>query len=224
MQWDELVSPKLTATPDKDTAYAVTINGESCYQQVFTISSETWSVEAVKVSLANGAPSGAKITDMDNQEISQIVLSTTSVNGQGYQGQIKVVYPADSVAGQTGTVQLNLSSVVSQYAIYYAKSLETDKYGNIQDYMLDTDPNTPISASAISRYSATGEDTPTDTPTSGETSIKIIKLETGTSTPLEGAVFEILYPNGDVVGSFSTDKDGIIEVPLTITGNYTVTE
>jgi hypothetical protein len=104
MQWDELVSPKLTATPDKDTAYAVTINGQRYYQQVFTISSETWSYEAVKVSLANGAPSGAKITDMTDQEISQIVLSTTSVNGQGYQGQIKVVYPADSISGQTGTV------------------------------------------------------------------------------------------------------------------------
>ena len=29
MQWDKLVEPKLTATPDRDTAYAATVNGES---------------------------------------------------------------------------------------------------------------------------------------------------------------------------------------------------
>ena len=34
MQWDKLVEPKFTATPDRDTAYAATVNGESVYQQI----------------------------------------------------------------------------------------------------------------------------------------------------------------------------------------------
>jgi hypothetical protein len=80
-------------------------------------------------------------------------VEVTTSGADGYQGQIKVVYPAESVEGKTGTVQLNLSSVVVQYEIYYAKSLETNKYGEIQDYMLDTAPHTSITASAISRYS-----------------------------------------------------------------------
>ena len=36
MTWNKMVSPKLTATADQDTAYPVTINGESYYQQVVT--------------------------------------------------------------------------------------------------------------------------------------------------------------------------------------------
>lgn len=218
MQWNELVSPKLTATADRNTAYPVTINGESCYQQVITITSETWAVETMKVSLAAGAPSGAKILDMDNKETDHVTLSTSG--NSGYQGQCKIVYPASAVEGQTGTAQLNLNSVVVQYAIYYARSLEMDKYGNLQDYMLDTDPRIPITASFISRYSS-GPNTP-DEP--GQTGLKIVKLESGTDTPLEGAVFEVLYPDGSKVGSFSTDRNGEIKVPLNVTGNYTVTE
>ena len=218
MQWNELVSPKLTATADRDTAYPVTINGESCYQQVITITSETWAIETVKVSLTAGAPSGAKVLDMDNKETDHVTLSTSG--NSGYQGQCKIVYPTSAVEGQTGTAQLNLNSVVVQYAIYYARSLEMDKYGNIQDYMLDTDPRIPISASFISRYSSS-PNTP-DEP--GQTGLKIVKLESGTDTPLEGAVFEVLYPDGSKVGSFSTDRNGEIKVPLNVTGNYTVTE
>ena len=223
MTWDKMVSPKLTATADQDTAYPVTINGEQYYQQVITINSETWPIETVKLNLANGAPDGAKILDMNNQEIDRLTVSTSGSNG--YEAQCKIVYPASEVEGQTGTAQLNMNSVVVQYAIYYARCLETDQYGNVQDYMLDTDPNIPISASFISRFSAES-DMPdeSDEPDTPGTNLKIIKLEEGTDKPLEGAVFEVLYPNGDVVGSFATDSKGVIEIPVTITGNYTVTE
>ena len=67
-------------------------------------------------------------------------------------------------------------------------------------------------------------DKPDDPPDSSITQLKITKLETGTETPLEGAVFEVLYPDGKPVGSYSTNANGIITIPLSITGNYTVTE
>ena len=223
MTWNKMVSPKLTATADQDTAYPVTINGERCYQQVITINSETWPIETVKLNLANGAPDGAKIMDLNNQVIDRLTVNTTGANG--YEAQCKIVYPADEVEGQTGTAQLNMNSVVVQYAIYYARCLEMDEYGNVQDYMLDTDPNIPIAASFISRFSAEPDspDTPDEPDTPG-TNLRIIKLEEGTDKPLEGAVFEVLYPNGDVVGSFVTNAKGVIEIPVTITGNYTITE
>ena len=223
MTWNKMVSPKLTATADQDTAYPVTINGESYYQQVVTINSETWPIETVKLNLANGAPDGAKILDMNDQEIDRLTVNTSGANG--YEAQCKIVYPASEVEGQTGTAQLNMNSVVVQYAIYYARCLETDQYGNVQDYMLDSDPHIPIAASFISRFSAfpNTPDEP-DEPGNPGTNLRIIKLEEGTDKPLEGAVFEVLYPNGDVVGSFSTNAKGVIEIPVTITGNYTVTE
>ena len=223
VMWNKMYTPKLTATADRDKAYPVTINGEAYYQQEFTVRSETWAIESVKLSLGEGAPAGAKILDKDNKEIASLVLDTNS--DDGFYNTCKVVYPASSVEGQTGSVQLNMSCVVDQYVVYYAKTLEKDKYGNIQDYLLDTDPSYPIEASAISQYSADPDKPePDPDPDPGITQLKITKLETGTETPLEGAVFEVLYPDGKPVGSFSTNANGIITIPLSITGNYTVTE
>ncbi|MEY8420401.1 SpaA isopeptide-forming pilin-related protein [Oscillospiraceae bacterium 44-5] len=225
MGWSSIPTPKLTATADKDVAYPVTINGQPYYQQVITISSDTWSIEDVKVNLAEGAPAGAKILDMNDQEITRVPMSTFSMT-DGHKGQCKIVYPASGVEGQTGTVQLNMRSVVVQYEIYYAKSLQADQYGNIQDYMLDTDPHLPVEASFISRYSAEPDvpDEPDSPPPSSETAIKVIKLETGTLTPLEGAVFKLTGPDGTTVGSFSTQRDGTFTIPVTQTGHYTVEE
>ena len=154
MEWNELVEPKLTATPDRDTAYAATVNGESVYQQVFTVTSETWSYEPVVIALAAGAPSGTKILDMNNHEVSRLNSEDATQGDDGFSWQVKVVYPKSSVEGQDGTVQLNLTSVVVQYELYHAKCLETDTYGNAQRYVLDTDPYIPIAASAISTYSS----------------------------------------------------------------------
>ncbi len=218
MGWSSIPTPKLTATADKDVAYPVTINGQPYYQQVITISSDTWSIEDVKVSLADGAPAGARILDMNDQEITRVPMSTFTF-ADGHKGQCKIVYPATSVEGQTGTVQLNMRSVVVQYEIYYAKSLQADQYGNIQDYMLDTDPHLPVEGSFISRYSDSTEDFE-----EGETGIKIIKLETGTQIPLEGAVFKVTGPEGTTVGSFSTRQNGTVTIPVTQTGHYTVEE
>ena len=223
MQWDKLVEPKLTATPDRDTAYAATVNGESVYQQIMTVTSETWSIEPVVLSLAAGAPSGTKILDMNNSEVSRLNITDATRGDDGYSWQVKIVYPASAVEGEDGTVQLNMSAVVVQYELYHAKCLETNVYGNAQRYVLDTDPHTPIAASAISTYSSAAP-SENPTPSSGETAIKIRKLEKGTNTPLAGAVFEVKYPDGSTVGSFSTGSDGTITIPVTVTGNYTVTE
>lgn len=226
MGWNNIPSPKFTATADKDVAYPVTINGQPYYQQIITISSDTWTYQKVKPSLADGAPAGAKILDMNDQEISELTMSTFTL-ADGHKGQCKIVYPASSVAGQTGTVQLNMDTVVVQYQIYYAKSLQADQYGNIQDYMLDTDPYLPMEGSFISRYSADPDDPddPDDPPPpSSETAIKVIKLETGTLTPLEGAVFKLTGPDGTTVGSYATQRDGSFTVPVTQTGHYTVEE
>ncbi|MBQ9719475.1 MAG: Cys-Gln thioester bond-forming surface protein, partial [Oscillospiraceae bacterium] len=226
MYWDQMYQPKLTATPDQSSAYAVTINGEECFQQVFTIDSDTWALEPVRVSLEQGAPAGTKILDMSNNEISSFKLSTTRTAGAGYQAQIKVVYPKSAVEGQTGSAQLKFDTVVVEYKIFYAKTLQRSEYGDIQDYLLDTDPDTPISVSAISNYTSEPTPPPPDEPDPEpeESTLKIIKLEAGTEKPLAGAIFDVWYPDGSKYGSFSTDETGTITLPINVFGNYTVTE
>ncbi|MCI8914625.1 MAG: Cys-Gln thioester bond-forming surface protein, partial [Lawsonibacter sp.] len=93
MGWNNIPSPKFTATADKDVAYPVTINGQPYYQQIITISSDTWTYQKVKPSLADGAPAGAKILDMNDQEISELTMSTFTL-ADGHKGQCKIVYPA----------------------------------------------------------------------------------------------------------------------------------
>ena len=221
MYWNEMYSPRLIATPDTSTAQPETINGQECYSQVFTIDSDTWALEVVKVALAEGAPAGTKIMSMDNDEISQVILSTERIGSGGYQAKVKVVYPKDSVT-ESGTAQLVLSTVAVEYKIFYAKPANGQ---NLQNYMLDTDPSTPLTATAISSYSSEPDtpDTPTD-PEPEESTLKIIKLEEGTEKPLAGAIFDVWYPNGEKYGSFSTDATGTITLPINVFGNYTVTE
>ena len=215
--WSTVQAPKLTATPDRDEAYAVTINGRQYKQQVFTIHSETWVCDYdIAVSFANPdeVPEGTRIVDMENNDITAI---TTTGTGQGYAAKFKVLYPADAVAGKSGGVQLAFSADVYKYAIYYAVCAETDKYGNLQNYLCDTDPTTPIRLSTYSYYG----DEPME---EMETGLRIVKYQAGTTIPLSGALFEVITPSGDTLGTFVTNYNGEINIPLTITGNYTVIE
>lgn len=216
--YNYMLSPRMTATADQSTAYSVTIDGQQYKQQVFTVWSETWVYDydvAVAFSNPDEVPEGTKIVDMDNNEITAV---TTEATGDGYAGQFKVLYPAESVAGKSGNIQLSLSASVAQYAAMYAVCVEKDQYGELQNYICDLDNNRQMELAAISSYADSTEDVP------GETLLKIVKLEEGTKTRLEGAVFSVYDPEGRKVGSFSSDENGEVLIPLTLEGHYTVTE
>ena len=216
--WSKALSPRVTAAADRDTAYAVTVDGQQYKQQVFTVHSDTWVCDyAIRVAFSDPAsvPAGTRIVDMNNKDITTI---TTSGTGDGYDGKFKVLYPAAAVAGKTGSVQLSFSTNVYQYAVFYATCAEVNKYGQLQNYMCDTDPTTTMKLSTYSNYSDGGEVEPPDT------GLKITKLEKGTDTPLSGAVFEVVDPDGATVGTFATGSDGTVTIPLTLAGNYTVYE
>lgn len=216
--YNYMLSPQMTVTADKSTAYPVTIGGQAYLQQVFTVWSETWVYDydvTVSFSDPGSIPDGTKIVDANNNEITAVTTQPTS---DGYAGTFKVLYPASSVEGQSGNVQLSLSAPVAQYAAMYAVCQEKDKYGELQNYICDLDNNVRLDVAAISSYADGGEPGP------DETALKIVKLEEGTELPLEGAVFSIYDPEGRKVGSFSTGPDGTVVIPLTLEGHYTVTE
>ena len=229
--WDRIYTPKLAVQADQEYAYPVTVNGTEYLQQEITVTSETWVEYYINVAFADetAVPTGTKIVDMSNQETNKITFQST---GQGYIGKFKILYPKESVNDSLNSssnyekaVQLNFKGNVYQYAVYYAVCAETDKYGKIQNYICDTDPTAPINISFISKYKAENapdEDKPSaDNPT---TALEIIKVEKGTNKPLAGAIFEVKGPHGDVLGSFSTDTNGKITLPLTLNGTYVITE
>lgn len=215
--WTEVLAPEVTCTPDRDTAYQVTIDGKQYKQQIFTFWSKTWVCDySVEVFFTDPAsvPEGTRIVDMDNRDITTI---TTEGTGDGYAGKFKVLYPLESVQGETGSVQLSFRTNVYKYAVYYAVCAEKDQYGNIQNYVVDTDPTTTMSLSTYSNYADSNEEPP-------ETGLRILKYETGTEIPISGCRFEVIGPDGDSVGVFVTDGDGRIEILLSKVGNYTVIE
>lgn len=222
--WNRVPQPTITVTADKGSAYPVTVDGKEYLQQVFTVDSETWVCDYdidIGFTMPDEVPEGTRIVDMNNNDITKI---RTSSNGASYAGQFKVLYLKDSVSDQTGAVQMSLHANVYKYAIYYALCAETSKYGTLQRYMCDTDPTTEIRQSTFSRYSSTPSDTPDEPETPTETTLIIQKVETGTNTPLSGASFEVKAPDGTVLGSFVTDTSGKIIIPLTLSGQYVITE
>ena len=215
--WNEMLSPEVTCTPDRDTAYEVTIDGKQYKQQVFTFWSKTWVCDYsvnVAFSVPDDVPDGTRIVDMNNQDITTI---TTEGTGDGYAGKFKILYPLESVQGKTGSVQLSFNTNVYKYALFFAICQEKDEYGELQNYVVDTDPTTTMQLSAYSNYSD-------GTTIEYETGLRIIKYETGTEIPISGALFEVIGPDGDSVGTFVTNGDGRIEIPLKKSGNYTVVE
>lgn len=223
--WDKIYTPKLTVQADQEYAYPVTINGTEYLQQEVTVTSETWVEYYINVAFADetSVPQGTKIVDLNNKETNKITFQST---GQGYSDKFKILYPKNSLNPSTNSekaVQLNFKGNVYQYAVYYAVCAETDKYGKIQNYICDTDPTAPINISFMSKYKT---DASIDNPPEEEkeTALEIIKFEKGTNKPLAGAIFEVKGPHGDVLGSFSTNNEGKITLPLTLSGTYVVTE
>ncbi len=54
--------------------------------------------------------------------------------------------------------------------------------------------------------------------------IKIVKLDSETKAPLQGVTFDVAKMNGEKIGNFKTDKDGMVYISNLADGYYTVTE
>ena len=223
--WTEVLSAGLTTSSDQAAATLTTIDGRQYKEQIFKVHSDTFVYNySVDISFADpsSVPSGTRIVDLDNRDITTVKMEGS---GSNFNGQFKVLYPLESVEGQSGSVQFTLHASSYQYGVFYASCAETDAYGTVQNYICDTDPTRPVDAEGISKYSdGDDDDGGGGGGGGGETALKIVKLEEGTKIPLEGAVFDVEGPDGNTIGSFSTGPDGTVTIPVEHIGSYVVTE
>ena len=217
--YNYMLDPRMTVTADKSTAYPVTIDGQEYKQQVFTVWSETWVYDydvSVAFSDPSQVPEGTKIVDMDNNEITAV---TTEPTGDGYSGQFKILYPHGERGGadrERPTLPLRSRGPVRRHVRRLPGEGPSTAICKITSATWTTMCSWTWPPSAITR-TARRRITP-------DTGLRIVKLEAGTETPLEGAIFSVTGPDGEPIGSFSTNSEGEILLPLTLSGLYTVTE
>ena len=139
-----------------------------------------------------------KIDEYTNEPLSGVKFLVEKQNGE-YIGE----YTTDS----TGTI--NVPTLEPDW--YIVRELKTK-----DGYILDETPKTIEVKKSVPTVV-----TFTNKPLSG---IKIIKTDSETGKPLEGVEFSISKMNGEKIGSFQTDKEGMIYVSNLEDGYYTVTE
>lgn len=198
--YNYMLTPRMTVTADKSTAYPVTIDGQAYLQQVFTVWSETW-VYDYDVSVAfsdpdsvDSVPEGTKIVDANNKEITAVTTKYTSDGYAWFEG-------------------------LTESGRYYLRELENEGY--IPDTQLRT---------VYVKAGETTEVTWENTPITGQIQITKRSADynptTGlpAGTPLEGAIFEIYDKSGNLVDTIRSNSRGLAvskQLPLS---RYTIRE
>lgn len=175
-------------------------------QSIKIISGETVSLEF------RNAPKG-----------SLVIVKKDSVTGKPLKGVEFTVKTSD------GRYVANNGGKVSSNGIYYTDAngqiiltgLEPGTYvvtesRTISGYILDESPQTVV---------VNEDDTQTltfwNTPSGG---LQIIKSDEDTGERISGVKFEVRKINGEIIGTYTTDRNGVISLPDAESGWYTVTE
>jgi uncharacterized surface anchored protein len=132
-------------------------------------------------------------------------------------GTITIKCPADGIDVETFVPPTITAEAILPNSEIYTAYAEAGQ-STYQRYLVERDPKINLTATFGSQVQwEPSEETE-------EGSLRIRKLQSGTLKPLAGAVFEILDPQGKRIFSLATDENGTIDIPLTVMGNYTVTE
>lgn len=213
--------PSLTMTGKPSATANLDANGEYYVQGVEIIASGWVGTNPdacgdVQLSWDSPPPAGTIVLGSDGEDITSTMNVKMGSGANGWTGKVTIKYPASGIDAETFTPPtLKAKAIVPNDGIYVAYAeAGKDKY---QRYLVESDPKIELTASFVSQVSA-------PEPFPEDSGLRIRKLETGTSIPLEGAVFEIRDPDGKLIYSMATDASGIIDIPLYASGNYTVTE
>ena len=187
--YNYMLTPRMTATAETSVAYPVTIDGEEYKQQVFTV----WAKPGY-MTMMWPCPSPTRPA-CPRARRSWTWRTTRSpplppAHQDGYAGQFKVLYPQTAWRARAEMSNSPLCARGPVMPPCTPSARRRTRYGNLQNYICDLDNNARLDLAAVSSYADSGQPDP------DATALKIVKLEEGTETPLEGAVFSVYDPEG----------------------------
>ena len=166
------------------------------YSQEYSVSSSVDMENYIITNLEN-FPKGTIVTNKNNQS------QTEFSSGQNF----KILIPTKQILENIeGTIKIN--GKVKTYPVFYGASYDP----NLQDYALTYDAYETIGAEIKMRVNAY------------KSKITVIKKDSETNKPIEGVEFNIKYKDGTPIGTYKTDKNGMITVSSLKQGTIILTE
>lgn len=188
-------------TPTNNTILTVNKTGEfkdegnNYYSQTYSVSSST-KMSDYTIRNITGFPAGSFTADLNGNS------KKTFNNGESF----KIMVPKNSI---TGTIngEMEFATHCETYPILYGEGPS-----GYQNYALYADPYRDINK------------TVTTTITPNTAKITIVKVDKDTKEKLSGVTFNAKYENGQNIGDFTTDSNGVIEIKNLMNGTIILTE
>ena len=160
---------------------------------------------------------------LNNPKGGLIIVKKDSVTGLPLKGVEFRVTTADGtlVPDAEGTISSNGYYVTDENGQIVLENLAPDTYVVTETKAIDGYEPDPTPKTVRINANDTQTITFTNTPIGGFT---IIKTDVDTGKRIAGAKFEVRKMNGEVVGTYTTDANGVIQLPKAEKGWYTVTE
>ena len=166
------------------------------YSQEYSVSARV-SISTYTITSTLNMPSGAYISRLNGTS------ATTFNSGDNF----KVMIPK-SAMGQDLNIVLNISSKCKSYPVFYGQTT----IAGTQNYLITADPfGDEIGNTTLKIKGNTAN-------------LKLKKVDKETGEVLSGAVFEIKLANGTVLGNYTTNSLGEIEIKELYPQNITIRE
>ena len=182
---------------EKDSEFLEDSLNKNYYSQKLKIKSKVECKEYYIKNISN-FPAGTIITDIDgNQKYS-------------FKGgeEFKLMVPKTSIMENiNGTIEIN--GICKTYPIYYSEC----KNGNYQNYLLCCD-------SFSDNFNAVND----INIEINKSSLKIVKIDKDTKSPIAGVKFSVKYKDGTNIGIYTTDENGVIYIENLHQGEIIVKE
>ena len=166
------------------------------YSQEYAVSSNT-SMESYTITNTLNMPQGAFIADLNGNS------RTTFSSGNNF----KVMIPKSSMTTDLNII-INISSKCKSYPVFYGQTT----IANTQNYLITADPYGDLVGRANLQIK-------------GNTSaLKLKKIDEETGEALSGVTYEVKQENGEVLGNYTTNNLGEIELKNLYPQVLTLTE